>query len=176
MPIYRRVADLVTVARALLAPFIVWLGHTRGEASLSTVVYIILGNWIADHVDGTVARLDPDGKVSWLGRNDLKIDVFFAVAVAVYLAAAGFVPMAWALAFLSLWLLYFVRYGVSKAAGILFQVLVYGYLLWPVLRLAPASLLWVFGWAVILLVWRWQRVVHELIPETIEVLTRVLRR
>lgn len=176
MRIYRRIADLVTGLRAAVAPVIVWLGHTRGEESLATVVYIVLGDWIADHLDGTLARLDPEGKTSWLGENDLKIDVLIAMAVAVYLGVAGFIPLAWALAYLAVWLVFFGLYGVSKGAGILFQALVYAYFFWLASQISLMAVVWVACWIVILLILRWQRVAHELVPEALEVVSMFFRR
>ena len=176
MAIYRRAADLITALRAALAPFLVWLGLSRGQESLTAVVYLMLADWIADLLDGSLARLDEEGQPSWLGRNDLGVDMFVALGLWVYLVAAGFVSVACGLAYLIFWMVYFSRRGLAKVTGEFFQVFIYGYFLWLASQLAPQAAIWVLYWVVIALIFTWRRFAFDVVPEFLEGVGRLLKR
>jgi len=85
-------ADALTFFRALMAPVVVWLGATQGAASLPLVVLLLTLAWVADWIDGPLAR--SAGRSTRLGRYDFPIDVGLTWATFLYLALAGFVPLA----------------------------------------------------------------------------------
>lgn len=175
MRIYRWAADLVTASRAALAPFLVWLGLSRGQESLPAVVFLMLADWVADLLDGSLARLDKEGKPSWLGGHDLGVDMFVALGLWVYMVAAGFVSVAWGVVYLLSWMLYFTRQGVTKVTGEFFQVFVYAYFLWLASQQAPEAAIWVLYWVLIALAITWRRFAFDVVPEFLHGVGRLLR-
>ncbi len=85
-------ADGLTFFRAMMAPAVVWLGVSQGAASLPMAVLLLTLAWVADWLDGPLAR--SSGRTTWLGRFDFPIDVGLTWATFLYLALAGFVPLA----------------------------------------------------------------------------------
>jgi phosphatidylglycerophosphate synthase len=91
-PVRTLVADGLTLFRALVVLVIIWLGATQGAASLPTVVLLVTAAWVADWLDGPLAR--SAGRPTLLGRYDFAVDVALTWASFLYLALAGFVPLA----------------------------------------------------------------------------------
>ncbi len=94
--LYARVADGLTLFRALTGVAILYEGWKYGRNSVHQVaIYIIIG-WIADALDGAFARRS--GQRTYLGRYDFLVDVFLTWATFGYLTMAGYIP--WPLALL----------------------------------------------------------------------------
>jgi len=91
-PLQALLADGLTFSRAVVALAVVWLGVSQGAASLPMVVVLLTVAWVTDWIDGPLAR--SAGRPTLLGRFDFPIDVGLTWATFLYLALAGFVPLA----------------------------------------------------------------------------------
>ncbi len=91
-PLRALLADGLTLFRAVVVVVVVWLGATQGAASLPMVVLLLTSAWVADWLDGPLAR--SAGRTTWMGRYDFPVDVGLTWASFLYLALAGFVPLA----------------------------------------------------------------------------------
>ncbi len=153
--LYARIADGLTLFRALTGLAILYEGWTHGRHSLHRVaVYIVMG-WIADALDGAFARRS--GQRTYLGRYDFLIDVFLTWTTFGYLTLAGYIP--WALALLyTLIAMIIVALVQRKAVVIVFMrpidlttgLIAFRY----VPELALLFGLWLVGLGIV----RWQRV------------------
>lgn len=85
-------ADGLTVSRAVVVVVVIWLGATKGAASLPLVALLVTAAWVADWIDGPLAR--SAGCSTKMGRYDFPVDVGLTWATFLYLALAGFVPLA----------------------------------------------------------------------------------
>lgn len=95
-------ADALTWLRLALGPGLVMLGATRGTASLNVAAGMVLVGWAADASDGALARRDPEGRQTWIGENDLLVDVAFSLGLWLYLAICGWVQPVAAMIYLAL--------------------------------------------------------------------------
>lgn len=85
-------ADGLTFSRGVVVLAVLWLGATQGAASLPLVVLLVTAAWVADWIDGPLARSSRHR--TWLGPYDFPIDVALTWATFLYLSLAGFVPLA----------------------------------------------------------------------------------
>lgn len=160
----KQLADLITGSRLFLAVFYLWLGLVRGVAALPLAGWLLLANWTGDCADGALARRGRSFHHTWLGDHDLEVDMLVATGLLAYLVAAGFVPVAWAGAYLLLSLAVFAVLGIPRSLGMLAQAPVYGWFIATALRHEPlvgwSLVLWI-GAAVII---TWPRFPREVIP------------
>lgn len=88
----RAAADTVTFSRlaaGVLLAFWPWEPTTRSLAALFRWKILL---WSADAVDGVLARRSRTPP-SWIGRQDIWIDCFVALAAAIALTRMGFLPV-----------------------------------------------------------------------------------
>ncbi len=161
----KRVADLLTGLRALVAAALILLGLRGDQRSFPLAAFLMLVSWTSDYLDGTLARLNPKVLRSWLGDHDLIVDVTAAAALLVYLAGTQFAPASWAIAYLVLCLFLFVRYGFKKTTAFIAQVPMYIYFVWLASARAPFATWWVAGLVAFLLIFEWRRITQILLPE-----------
>ncbi len=116
--IYAVLADALTLLRALSAGLIVYLGWKYGRESISSVALLIVAGWIADGMDGPLARRSH--RRTLLGRYDFVIDVLLTWATFAYLTLAGYIP--WPLALLyTLLAMFVVAYFQRKSVMVAFM-------------------------------------------------------
>lgn len=157
-------ADLLTGARFLLRPYLVWLGLRGGPEAITVGALTSLIAWITDVLDGPLARCDPRGIRTWIGDRDLEADVTVALGVWLYLGMARF---------LSIWLV--VAYVLVAAAALWHfgsrhlawgvEALPYGLMLWMVWRTAPPYGLLLTTWIGLVVVATWPRFARQTLPE-----------
>ncbi len=148
-------ADAFSVLRLAVAAVILWLGWTAGRDALHLVILLATLGWIADGLDGLLARRGHCR--TYLGALDYPIDVVLTWSEFIYAALAGFISPVFLIAYsvvaiaVSLW---FRR----KAVLVLFMRGIDGILLFFVLLTAPLYLIPLFVWLIILGVIHRQRV------------------
>lgn len=157
-------ADLLTGARFLLGPVLVWLGWRRGPEAVTVAALTLLAAWITDVLDGSLARLDPRGVRTWIGDRDLEVDMTVALGAWLYLAQAGFLSIWLALTYVlgsaaALW-----HSGSRHLAGWL-QALPYGAMIWTAWRVAPPYGLLLVTWIGLVIVVTWPRFPRQTVPE-----------
>jgi hypothetical protein len=92
---------------------------------------------------------------TWIGDNDLLVDMTVSGCVLVFLVASGFVTLATAGAYALVWALIFARVGLPRALGMLVQAPLYG-AMWIAAFSTDAIVgWWITAWvgAAILLTW-----------------------
>jgi len=89
----RRLPDLLTASRALIALAILGL-IPAGPRALSSVAMLLLLGWTTDMLDGRLARRLEKGP-TWIGEHEFQFDMLMVLSSAIYLAAVGLVPMPW---------------------------------------------------------------------------------
>lgn len=176
MSLSKKLADLFTALRALVASTLAGLGLFADQSSLETSVYLMLVSWTSDYFDGMLARRSTPSRHTWLGDHDLMIDMAAAFGLLVYLTGVGFLSPTFSLTYLVVWLFIFWRYGISKPTGSLFQAPVYGLLLWLASTRAPQAAIWALVWIPLAVLLSWRRFLFQIIPEFLHGIVKVFGR
>lgn len=164
MPTSKQVADIITWSRTLLVPVFIWLGFAYGPDALPAVAVLMVVNLTADSIDGPLARRSPDSPQTWIGENDLAVDMFINAGVLGYMTAAGFIPWQVTGLYALLWLLLFWWRGGAYVLGILFQLPIYVYFLYVLIRdAAPYALLFI-GWILVAMIVSWPKFPKVMVP------------
>jgi len=66
MLVAKQVADIVTVARGLLAFVFLWLGVTQRAGALPVACWVLILAWTGDALDGPIARRSRISYHTWL--------------------------------------------------------------------------------------------------------------
>lgn len=175
MLVAKQVADFITVARALLAVFLAWLGFTQGAAGLPVAVWTMIIDWSGDALDGPIARRSRVFYHTWIGDHDLQIDMLVSAGLLVYMLAAGFVEVWVAGVYLLIWLLIFWRWGAASVLGMLFQAPIYGWFVWVALREVPAIGIWLIVWMAFALITTWPKFPKTIVPGFLGSMSEVLK-
>lgn len=171
----RRIADIFTAIRPILALYILWLGLAEGAQALPAAALALLAAWVTDLLDGYFSRKDVEGSTSQIGALDLPADLSVAAAVWIYLWMAGFVSPFISLSYLlvAASLLWLTR---SAQVGWGIQAAPYGTMIWITwLQARPIGWL-LFAWIFFVLVATWPRFAKQTVPEFLTGLTRSLKR
>jgi phosphatidylglycerophosphate synthase len=160
----KRLADLITWARAFLVPLLLWLGLAHGQDALPAVVVLMIADWTGDCFDGVLARRGPQLVHTWIGDHDLEIDMAISGALLAYLSAAGLIAYPVAILYLLLWLLLFWRKGLTRSMGMLFQAPIYGWFIFIVIRDATPYGLLLVAWIAAAVFLTWPRFPKVIVP------------
>jgi len=157
-PDLKHVADFVTASRVLIAVAVAWLGATRGAEALPLVTALTILNWSGDATDGVIAGRSRNKRVTWIGRNDLLVDITFSIGLLFYLASASYLPWQLVGGFLIIWTIVVLRYGYGLLLGQLLQAPIYGWLIWITFSRSMEQFWWITGWIVLATVLSWPKV------------------
>lgn len=160
----KQLADIITWSRTLLVPVMIWLGIAFGPDALPVVAVLMVVNLTADSLDGPLARRSPDSPQTWIGDNDLAVDMFVNAGVLGYMTAAGFIPWQATGLYVLLWAFIFWWRGGAYALGIIFQVPIYVSFIYILLRDAPAYALLFIGWIVLAMIISWPKFPKVIVP------------
>jgi cardiolipin synthase (CMP-forming) len=152
-----QVADLITLSRCILALSLLWIGLVEGRAVLVRDIWILVLAWSTDIVDGQIARSLNASDRSWVGRNDVYVDMFFSVAVLVYLASTGFLPIEIMALYLLVWAALFLRWGIPTLFAQVFQNPIYAYFVYLTVKSSPSIAPWLLLWALVFMALFWRR-------------------
>ncbi|MEW6285324.1 MAG: hypothetical protein AB1509_03775 [Chloroflexota bacterium] len=161
------VADLITAARGLLGVMMVWLGFTQGREALPLVVILMLLDWTGDFVDGGIAKRSRNPRRTWIGDNDLYVDLLVSICLGIYLLTAGFVGLTAGLIYFLGWMLALWRFGLDRNLLMLVQAPIYLWLILTALRLIPEMGNWLVLWVLIATAINWRRFSKEIVPNFI---------
>jgi phosphatidylglycerophosphate synthase len=166
----KAIADALTWFRFALGPGLVALGAWGGAGAIDLAARAVLAGWASDALDGPLARRDPKASPSWIGRNDLLVDVCFSLGVWLYLALSGWVSPTGAgiyvlLAALAIW----QTRSVQLAWGV--QALPYAGMGVVALRVVPRV-----GWMYVAYVVGVVAITWPRIPRRIGIFVRALLR
>ena len=165
MLVAKQVADILTLIRASLVVPFVWLGLAQGIRGLPAAIWLLLFSWISDALDGPVARRSRVQYQTWVGDHDLEADMLVSVGLLIYMLAVGFLNLWIGGVYAFIWALVFIRIGVLRTLGMLFQAPIYGWFLFIVLRYEPAQGLLLVGWIAVLVLITWPRFPREVVPD-----------
>jgi phosphatidylglycerophosphate synthase len=160
-------ADTLTASRFLLALIIFWLGLRIGRPALQTVTGVLVLGWISDLLDGALARRDPQQRHTWLGDNDLSVDVCVALAVLCYLTFSGYVAPAIAVSYILMTGALIWRFR-SRALAMAAQAPIYAIMLYVALRDAPTYGALAVGWILLAVIATWPRFPRTVIPDFLQ--------
>ncbi len=145
MIVAKQVADLITMARVLIAVGLAWLGIVHRVDGLPFAAWAMIADWFGDSVDGRIARRSRIQYHTWIGDHDLEVDMSVSIGLLIYMLQVGSVYWWLAGVYILLWIVYFWRQGgIPHSQGMLFQAPIYGWFIWVALRDAPQA-----GWAII---------------------------
>jgi phosphatidylglycerophosphate synthase len=172
----KQVADIITWSRTLLVPLFIWLGLAYGPEALPAVTLLMVLNLTADSIDGPLARRSPDSPQTWIGENDLAIDMFVNAGVMGYLTLAGFIPWQATGLYVLFWALIFWWRGGAFALGIIFQVPIYATFIYILLRDAAPYFLLFVGWIVAAIIVSWPKFPRVIVPGFLNGVRDMIRR
>lgn len=172
----KQLADIITWSRTVLVPIFIWLGIAYGPDALPAVAVLMVVNLTADSIDGPLARRDPGSPHTWIGDNDLAVDMFVNAGVLGYMTAAGFV--AWQITglFALIWVALFWWRGGAYVLGILFQLPIYLLFIYILLRYAPAYLLLFVGWVLAAMIVSWPKFPKVMVPAFLNGMADMIHR
>lgn len=159
----KRIADLLTIARALLGIGIAVLGLVGGKDALPLVVVALVLAWLTDLLDGVFARRDPDPAPSRLSGHDAKADMAVGLGVMGYLMFSGYVAM-W-LGTLIILAAIAVRIWHSRGLAFPFFAISYLFLGVVIWQQQPNLFAIIGAYLLIVFVLRWRRLRDEYLPE-----------
>lgn len=171
----KKLADLLTASRALIAILIVALS-LEGKKALPGVIVLIIIGWTTDIFDGRLARRarneDPtksrSNETTWLGEHDFLLDMMMVFAGLVYFTFSGFVSLPLALIYTTIAAIFILWSSGSKSVAELFAfplaalplIIAYQEASWA----AYAYLIWIL--LALILCWeRFTGVVREFIAD-----------
>ncbi len=85
----KRLPDLLTLSRGLIAVAIISLGFV-GKAALEAVILLTMVGWTTDIFDGRLAR-KLDTPTTWVGEQEFTFDMLMVFSGLCYLLMAGFI-------------------------------------------------------------------------------------
>jgi hypothetical protein len=155
MLVAKQVADLITFSRGLMAFILAGLGLLVGKDALPMAAWVMIADWCGDMVDGPIARRSRIHYHTWIGDHDLQVDMTVSVGLLIYLLGAGYVSWWMGVIYLLGWALFFLRFGVIPAPGMLFQAPIYFWFILTALRDATGlgALIIVLILAAVILTW-----------------------
>ena len=160
----KQVADLITALRASLFLILPWLGLAQGQGGLPLAVWLMIANWTADSVDGSIARRSRIYYRTWIGDHDLEIDMAVSIGLLGYMVVADLLGWPLAALYVLLWALVFWRTGAHRSLGMLSQAPVYAWFILVSIREAPASGWWTVFWILAAVVITWPKFPKEIVP------------
>ncbi len=153
----KHIADLFTFLRLILGLVLLWSGLVDRKAALAQDIWTLVLAWSTDMVDGRISRSLKTDHKTWLGKNDVYVDMFFSVAVLCYMGATNLLPIALLIVYLLLWSAVFIRWGIPTILAQIFQNPIYAYFIFLTVQSAPSVLPWLLLWSLIALLIFWRR-------------------
>lgn len=89
----KAIADMLTFTRLVIGLLIIGVALTRGHEGLSLALLLLLLGWGTDTLDGQLARRVPDRQPSWIGDNDIVVDVLLSFAIMFFFTLGGYIPV-----------------------------------------------------------------------------------
>ena len=161
------IADLVTIIRGFMAFVLVWLGIKVGGESLGLVVFIMIGCWTGDFIDGRLARRSRLKRQTWIGDHDVQVDFIVSLGLGAYLLWSGYVNQSIGLVYLVIWGITIWWKGPDRNLLMLFQAPIYFYLIIISMKLIPETGRWIIIWISVILMLNWKKFSTEIVPNFI---------
>jgi hypothetical protein len=164
------VPDALTVMRIVFAGMLAAAG-LDGRADLGREVWLLVASWTTDMIDGRLSRTWLPDYHSWLGQQDVYIDMFVSLSALFYLVMTGLLPLWVALVYLLVWGVLFLLKGVPAFFAQVFQNPIYAVFVFLAVQAEPWVLPWLLLWALLSLLLFGRRLV-EIYNESVRFLRR----
>ena len=129
----KTIADILTYTRLIIGVLIIGVALTRGAEGLSLAMLLLLFGWGTDTIDGQLARRVPDRRHSWIGDNDIVVDVLLSFSIMFFFTLGGYIPVLLAVFCLLYliavtfifhgWTLYAIFIGISYGSVLIVSLL-----------------------------------------------------
>ncbi len=160
----KQIADFISLFRLFIAFWLAWLGVSHGRAGLPVAAWLMIASWTSDVIDGPIARRSRKSYQTWLGDHDLEIDIAVSGGLLVYLMATELVDPRLGLLYVLVWAALFIRFGISRAPGMLVQAPIYGWFIVVAFRIQPAAGWWMTLWILGFVAITWPKFPSEIVP------------
>ena len=165
----KRIPDVLTLSRGLIAAAIVVLGFAErfqllAGSALPTVLLLTMLGWTTDILDGRLARRY-NKPPTWVGEKEFAFDMVMVFSGLCYLVLSRFIPFVPAIIYVMV-AAAFIAYFRSKMITMSFATPVVALPLIVAYFKAPQALIWYVVWIVAALIFDWRRftgVVREFI-------------
>jgi phosphatidylglycerophosphate synthase len=168
MIVAKQIADLLTGLRVALAFAYPIIGLTHGADALPLAIWILLSSWITDVLDGPLARRSSRQYNTWIGDNDLGVDMTVSFGLLIYMILSGLVTTFLGIIYIVIWGMYFWRFGLPRSMGMLVQAPIYFFFMWIAMIEAPDPGYWLLVYPVLITAITWPRFPQEIIPEFLD--------
>jgi phosphatidylglycerophosphate synthase len=176
MLVAKQVADIITFSRGVMAFILAGLGLLVGKDALPMAAGLMIADWCGDMLDGPIARRSRVYYHTWIGDHDLEVDMTVSVGLLIYMLTAGYISWWVGAIYVLGWVVLFLRFGLQRSPGMLFQAPIYAWFIWITLRGVTA-----LGWLMILLILTavivtWPRFSKEVVPGFLEGMRKAFKR
>ena len=160
MRLVKRIPDLLTMSRGLIAAAIFSLGLVERldllvTSALPTVLLLTMLGWTTDILDGRLAR-KYHKPPTWVGEKEFAFDMAMVFSGLCYLVLSGFIPFVPAIIYVMV-AAAFIAYFRSKMVTMSFATPVVALPLIVAYFEAPHALIWYVVWIAAALVFDWRR-------------------
>ena len=176
MIVAKQVADLLTGLRVVLAFALPFIGLTYGADALPLAIWILFSSWVTDVLDGPLARRSSRQYHTWIGDNDLGVDMTVSLGLLIYMILSGFVTPLLGSLYIFAWGMYFWRSGLPRSMGMLMQAPIYFFFIWVAMTEAPNPGYWLVIYLLLITAITWPRFPQEVIPGFLEGMKQIWRR
>ncbi len=153
----KRIPDFFTALRIVLGMILVGSGIVNGAGAIAADIWLLVASWSTDMIDGRLSRSLKTASQTWLGRNDVYVDMFLSLAVLAYLTVTAILPLWIALVYLLVWGAIFSRWGLKELFAQIFQNPIYlAFVVFTVMA-QPAVLPWLLLWGFVAFVFFYKR-------------------
>ena len=121
------IADILTGSRFIVAMALTWLGWAQGIDGWYLATMLLIYSWTSDVLDGILARRSKTSLQTWIGRNDLYLDMLVALSLLAYMTLSTPINLSMSIIYILIWILIFARFGFISALGKIFQAPIYAY-------------------------------------------------
>ncbi|MFN2148826.1 MAG: CDP-alcohol phosphatidyltransferase family protein [Anaerolineales bacterium] len=160
----KQVADLITFCRSLLVVIFPWIALTQGERSLPWAAVLLAADWTGDSIDGTLARRSRLQYHTWIGDHDLEVDIAVSLGLLLYMLISGYLKPLVGILYLLFWLIFFLRSGIPRSLGMLFQAPIYSWFIYVALVSYPMAGLGLAAWIAAAVIVTWPKFPREVVP------------
>jgi hypothetical protein len=130
-------------------------------------VLTLLLAWVTDVLDGSLARRDPSGRQTWIGDQDLAVDMSVGMAVLAYLTLSGYLTLKATSAYVVVCaaLLWCFR-SIHLAWAV--QAPPYAGMIYAAVRDRPKYGLMLISYVVLVVIATWPRFPKHVVPQFLE--------
>ncbi len=164
----KQVADLITLLRSFLTFIFPWIAISEGASGLPWAAALLAADWTGDSLDGSLARRSRLKYHTWIGDHDLEIDMAISLGLLLFMLIAGYLKPVVGILYLLLWSFFFIRSGVPRPLGMLFQAPIYAWFIYVALIHYPTAGFLLCAWIAAAVIGTWPKFLEEVIPGFLE--------